>query len=104
MSLIRYTGPNDWSALYVDGELEIVGDHTQVDERIFEICNVEVRISDDFLMGGNSRNDVAQNMEELETYQYRQRDRTIKLANDLREKAADLLSQAKALEDEHKIR
>jgi hypothetical protein len=101
MGLIRYTGSNDWSALYVDGELEIAGDHIQVDERIAEICNVEVRMSDDFLMGSDNRKDVAQTMEELETYQYRQQNRARGVAKSLRDKAAELLNQAQALEDEY---
>lgn len=102
MALIRYTGPNDWSALYVDGDLEIVGDHTQVDERIAEICNVEVRIGDDFLMGGSNRDRAAQTLEELETYQNRVSERAIKLASDLREKAANLIREAEELENEYK--
>jgi hypothetical protein len=101
MGLIRYTGPNDWSALYVDGELEIVGDHTQVDERIAEICNVEVRIGDDFLMGGNGLHYVAQTLEQLESYQNRQQDRARGVAKSLRDKAAELLNEAQALENEY---
>lgn len=68
MKLVRYTGPNDWSALYVDGNLETVGDHHNVDERIAELCGVELREGDDFLMGSHKRIDTADTLDEIETY------------------------------------
>lgn len=101
MALIRYTGPNDWSALYVDGDLEIVGDHTQVDERISQICNVEEREGDDFLMGSHNKKDAAQTIEQLESYQNRTTERALKIANDLRSKAEGLIREAEALENEY---
>lgn len=101
MKLVRYTGPNDWSALYVDGNLETVGDHHMVDERIASLCNVELREGDDFLMGSHSRNDTADSLQEIEDYVNRQKDRASKTAASLREKAANLLLEAQSLEDEY---
>lgn len=101
MELIRYTGPNDWSALYVNGDLEIVGDHTQVDERISQICNVEEREGDYFLMGSHNKKEAAQTIEQLEAYQNRKHEQATKMAANLREKAAGLIREAEALENEY---
>lgn len=40
-SFVRFSGSEDWSALYVDGRLDKVGDHYLVDERIADFLNVE---------------------------------------------------------------
>ena len=94
---VRYSGSSDWSALYVDGKLDKVGDHYYVDERIAELLGVETVDSDDFMMGGNYREDAAQTLEELEAYT-RAREGKLETAEELRAKAAELLRQAEEKE------
>ena len=50
-SLVRYEGSGEWSALYVDGRLDVYGDHYLIEERISELCGVETIQSDSFMMG-----------------------------------------------------
>lgn len=99
MKLVRYTGSDDWSALYIDGRLDTVGDHYLIDERIAEISQVEVRDSDNFLMGGNSKNATASTLDDIEYYEVRQKERAVRQVSDLRQTAADLLRQAEELEN-----
>lgn len=101
MKLVRYTGPNDWSALYVDGELDRVGDHYLIEERIAELCDVELRDGDEFLLGSNRKVDTAQTLEEIEDYINNQYERE-EQAEKLRRQAAELLRQAEELSDELK--
>jgi hypothetical protein len=68
MKLVRYTGSEDWSALYVDGDLDRVGDHYLIDERIQELYKVEDIRSDDFMRGGNYSHDVAQTLAEVDEW------------------------------------
>lgn len=96
MKLVRYTGPNDWSALYVDGELETVGDHYLVDERIALLCGVELRDGDEFLLGGNSKAGVAHSLAEIDDF-VNEADAKEEAADALRRQAAELLRQAEEL-------
>lgn len=94
---IVYQGSEDWSALYKDGSLLTVGDHYLIDEKIRQEFDIETIQSDDFMQGGGYRDDVAKTIDAL--HQYRDR----RLANEeearlLRERAAALIEQAKALE------
>ena len=66
--LVIYTGSGEWSALYRNGKLERVGDHYWVEERAFFLAGVPVIQSDDFLMGGDGRDDVAQTVDDLRRY------------------------------------
>jgi polysaccharide deacetylase 2 family uncharacterized protein YibQ len=95
MQLTHYSGSSEWSALYVDGKLDRVGDHYTVDERISDLTGVTVVSSDDFLRGGNSREDVAQTLEDIETYA-KSADATAAeaKAEGLREQARALLAEA----------
>jgi hypothetical protein len=68
MKLVLYCGPNDWSALYADGVLDSFGDHNNVTERIHEILGIEVISSNDFMLGGNHRKDVAQTLDDIEAF------------------------------------
>lgn len=97
MELVRYTGDGDWSALFVDGLLDRVGDHYLIEERIEELVNVTVRDSNDFLLGGNSREDVAQTLAEAEEFGNRREDLR-RRANELRTQAEQLLREAEAME------
>lgn len=68
MQLVRYEGTGEWSALYVDGKLDKVGDHYLIEERISELAGVTCIQSDDFLRGGDTREDVAPTLEALEQH------------------------------------
>ncbi len=53
---VRYTSSSEWSALYVDGKLDRIGDHYLIEERIAELLGVEMREDaecNDFLRGGD---------------------------------------------------
>lgn len=99
MELIRYQGSDDWSALYIDGKLDRVGDHYLVDERISEIAGVMNVYSDDFLRGGDSRDDVAETTEQINEYGALRAERENR-ASELRVQAQRLLEEAQRLEYE----
>jgi hypothetical protein len=120
MKLVRYTGSNDWSALYVDGNLETVGDHNLIDERIAELCSIEVRDGEDFLMGSRRSKDTAATLDEIEAWIYEDKKHAIwcrghhegqckrgittgteKLPAALREEAAALLERAQELDNQY---
>jgi len=68
MKLVRYSGSNDWSALYIDGELDRVGDHYLIDERISALTGVVEVSSDAFLLGGNYADGTARTLDEITEY------------------------------------
>lgn len=68
-AMVVHEGSDDWSALYVDGRLETVGDHYLIDERIRHLCQVETIQSDDFLRGGKTYADVAQTLGDIQQWQ-----------------------------------
>lgn len=91
-----YRGSGEWSALYVNGALERVGDHYTIDERVYEMLDVHVEQSDDFMQGGDYREDVAKTLDELEHYTA-VREGLQARASELREQAAALQRQASEL-------
>lgn len=66
---LRLYKDEEWSALYVNGKLECVGDHYLADERLRAIMGVKEFDDNSFMRGGNHREQVAQTVEELEAYQ-----------------------------------
>lgn len=72
---VLYSGEDEWSALYVDGVLDIADDHDYVYRRIAELLGVEERYGNAFLMGGNYQDDVAQTVAEAEAYAAKEDDR-----------------------------
>ena len=87
----------EWSALYVDGKLDRVGDHYLADERIRQLCGVRTVQDDAFMRGQSMRDGVAKTLDEVKAYA---RDRAGRkaLARALREKAADLVAEASTIE------
>lgn len=70
MKLTRYTDPaGEWPALYVDGILDKDGDHSIIDERISILAGVEDHVSDAFLRGGRTRDDVAPRLDDIREYE-----------------------------------
>ena len=72
MELVRYDGTEEWSALYIDGKLDIVGDHYLIDERISELAGVTTRNSDSFMRDGEDRSSVAKTLEEIQEFEQEQ--------------------------------
>jgi len=66
--LVIYQSTGDWAALYVDGYLESVDDRQTLEQSALSILGVRTVSSDDFLQGGNSREDVAYSLSEIEEY------------------------------------
>lgn len=66
--LVRYSS-DEWSALYVNGELAVVGDHYHSDEYLARMLEVEDRDSDDFLDETGTYKGVAQTLAEAEARQ-----------------------------------
>lgn len=91
--LTLMVGEHQWSALYVDGKLDRVGDHDVVNERIREVLGIDVDYSNDFMRGGEYREDVAKSLNEVSDYRAAREEREQK-ANLLRAQAAELIAQA----------
>lgn len=85
----------EWSALYVDGKLDTVGDNYLIDERIIQLTNVE-EIEGNFLLGGNSYDDAAQTLDEIFAYEAKKVEAADEAAA-LEAQAAKLLAKAKEL-------
>jgi len=98
--LVIYRGTGEWSALYMDGKLERVGDHYLINERIEELLGIQVVDSDDFLRGSDGR-ETAQTLEEIETYRHLREDELRKAAS-ARAEAELLLAAAAAVEARYK--
>lgn len=95
--LLVCDGTDEWSALYVDGHLERVGDHYLIDERIRELAGVVTLQTNDFLRGGNHREDVADTVSQIQVYRTQRQDRETQAA-DLRLQAKQLMERAGKLE------
>ena len=97
-TVIVYQGDADWSAVYLNGKLERVGDHYLADEWIREHFGVQTVQSNDFLRGGNGRADVAPTLDDLDAYSIDRASRQER-AEELRRQAAELEAEANRLED-----
>jgi len=95
--LVVYEGDGEWSALYVDGKLERVGDHYLITECVYSLLGVEIVQDSAFMRGQHKREGVADTLEELEAYKF-ERDVRLERAAQLRADAETLLTQADALE------
>lgn len=91
-------GSDDWSALYVDGAIDSVGDKHNIRERVYELLGVTVIDSDDFLLGQNQRTGVAKTLSEMLEYTRWQEERE-REASELEEKAAALRDRAKTIRE-----
>lgn len=69
--VLIYTGDNEWSALYIDGELDTVGDHDVIQARIFGLFDIEHEFSNDFMRGGTDMDSVAQSLGAVALYKAR---------------------------------
>ena len=95
---VRYQS-EEWSALYIDGKLDTVGDSYHSDERIAQLLGVEEHGDDDaFMRGGNSYADVAQTLDELDSY-VNSRTQLLAQAEALRAQATALEAQASSFRE-----
>ena len=69
-NFVRYND-DEWSALYQDGELVVIGDSYLSDDYLANYLNVEDIYSDDFLMGGSTRDQAAKTLQEIDEYRSR---------------------------------
>lgn len=97
MKLVKFRSEEveEWSALYVDGKLDTVGDNYRIDDRIIELTGVEER-EGNFLLGGKSYDDAAQTIEEIDQYEAGRSTREDEAAA-LEEQARQLLAKAKEI-------
>jgi hypothetical protein len=97
--LTVYRGGGEWSALYVDGRLDKVGDHYLIDERVYEIAGVTVVVDDAFMRGQKYETHVAQTIADVDAY-IEARDANVRLADEKRIAAQTLLAEARRLDPE----
>lgn len=88
---------DEWSALYVDGKLEVVGATSYVEEKAFALLGVREVTDDSFMQGQVRREGVAQTLVEVDTYR-REREKRCEAAASLRSQADALLAQAAEME------
>lgn len=92
MKLVRYNSDADYSALYVDGVLDTYGTSQVVDERIAALVDVETYNSNYFLLGGSTKEDVAQTTVAIDQYVTAKAE-VEREAADLRRRADELIAR-----------
>lgn len=86
----------EWSALYINGELTDVGDTYWVEEQLFAYIGVEQDVDDSFMQGQKDREGVAQTLDEVKAYRNRVEEAE-RQAAELRRQADELERQAREL-------
>lgn len=105
-SVVVYRGTESFSAIYIDGILEDAGDDSLVQETLEHVLGIRTVRSDDFLQGGQSREDVASSLAEIEEYQELKRRGEAepqlleRYADELEEESAILEGRARILREE----
>jgi hypothetical protein len=94
---IHYDPDGEWAALYIDGDLDRVGDAYLAEEKAFDLLGVKIVRDGAFLRGQTSAAGCAQTLDELGAYRD-QRDAAQAEAARLREDAAALLARAADLD------
>lgn len=91
----------EWSALYQDGKLVVVGDSYHSDEYLSQFLNVETRYNgDDVFLGKEAyRENVSLTLEKVEDFEKQKREKELR-AQELSEKAKILEAEAQRLRDE----
>lgn len=98
-NLTLIVGDGEWSALYVDGELDTYGDHYLSDERIRELAGVTVEHSNDFHRTLAGVEFIAQDLEEFARWQQEAQQKMEKISA-LRAEATRLRVEADRIEKE----
>ena len=94
--IVRYSVGEEWSALYVDGTLDRIGDRYLADERIAELAGVTEGESD-VMYAINSRAEAPKTLDELAEREA-QRQQLTDRAAELRAEGQRLLDEAAAIE------
>lgn len=92
--IVVYESSEDWSALYYRGKLVEVGDHYWVNEKLLQMLGIQTIQSDDFLRGGNGREDVAPDLVAIEDWLAESNVEEAEAARDAASIAADRLKEA----------
>lgn len=95
--VVVFQGSQEWSAVYLDGELQKIGDHYTIDEWLRAHFNVITVQADDFLRGQDTAEGSAQTLSEAIEYA-KLREERLAEAKSLRNEAARLLASAEILE------
>lgn len=95
---VLYTGDAEWDALYIDGQLDLLGDRHHLRSRFIELLGVEVRDSDAYFLGREPKYDnAAETLSEVEAHEGRPGSEPAQ-ADLLRAQANELLAQADQLD------
>jgi hypothetical protein len=87
----------EWAALYVDGNLNTVGDSYLAEEWALELCGVTIVQDPAFMRGQTAASGVAQTLADVAAYA-RDREARQADADRLRAEAARLLAEANTLD------
>lgn len=87
----------EWSALYVDGNLVEVGPTYWVEEKAFTLLGVTEVTDNAFMRGQNQREGVAKTLAEVAAYRL-ERESRLMTAAQMRNQAEELLREAGRLE------
>ncbi len=94
--IIIYHGTGEWSALYLRGKLQTVGDTYLVWEKLVDILDIEEVHNDDFMQGGDHYIHVAKTLGEVRVYEQKRVGHENK-QQQLIDEAATLEAQAKEI-------
>lgn len=89
----------EWSALYIDGKLERVGDSYLAVEKVFELLGVKVVQDNAFMRGQYAREGVAPTLADIESFRV-ERDARQAEADELAARADELQARAHAIRSE----
>lgn len=102
VNFVRYN-VEEWSILYQDGKMVVVGDSNLSDEYLASFFNVEERNNENCFLGKELRyENVAQSLNEINGYE-RELKHSQEFAQSLKEQAKALLFQASYVENYHTI-
>lgn len=102
VNFVRYN-VEEWSILYQDGKMVVVGDSNLSDEYLASFFNVEERNNENCFLGKELRyENVAQSLNEINGYE-RELEHSQEFAQSLKEQAKALLFQASYVENYHTI-
>ena len=87
----------EWAALYRDGQLVRVGDTYRTDEEAFKLLGVEIVQDDAFMRGQNSRDGVAQTLDQVDEYRWARENKQAE-AERLRKEAEEMIRRAAELD------
>jgi len=88
---------DEWAALYLDGQLTLLGDAYAAEQRALDLAGVTLVFDDAFMRGQDRATGVAPTLADIATYRTK-RDADEAEANRLRRKAERLAERAAQLE------